>query len=150
MRILHITPDYHPAKGGGEFFIKEVSERLAARGHEVTVLAMNSRGLRLEGGARLPRREAINDVQVRRLNHTYEMHQRFFALRGAHRALALAFGTDARAMLSATPCSISAFLATLRGRADIVSVSNWYHGSLAYQTAIARQFGRFGLVGIPL
>ena len=65
MRILHVTPDYHPAKGGGEVFIKEVSERLAARGHQVTVLAMNSRGMRREDGARLPRREAINGVQVR-------------------------------------------------------------------------------------
>ncbi|MBC8087777.1 MAG: glycosyltransferase, partial [Phycisphaerae bacterium] len=117
MRILHITPDYHPAKGGGEFYIKEVSERLAARGHEVTVLAMNSRGTRREDGARLLRREAINDVQVHRFNHTHEMHQRFFALRGAHRMLALAFDTDARAMLSATPCSVGAFLATLRSRA---------------------------------
>jgi glycosyltransferase involved in cell wall biosynthesis len=150
MRILHVTPDYHPAKGGGEFFIKEVSERLAARGHQVTVLAMNSRGMRREDGARLPRREAINGVRVHRFNHTYQMHQRFFGLRGAHRTLALAFDTDARAMLSATPCSAAAFLATLRIGADVVSVINWYHGSLAYQTAIARQFGRFALVGIPL
>ena len=65
MRILHITPDYYPAMGGGEIHIKELSERLARRGHDVTVLALNSRGL--SDGSRLRPREVVNRVKVVRL-----------------------------------------------------------------------------------
>jgi glycosyltransferase involved in cell wall biosynthesis len=70
MRIVHITPDYLPARGGGELYVKEISERLAARGHDVTVLAMNSRALKGEAGRRLTSREEINGVKVTRLHNT--------------------------------------------------------------------------------
>jgi glycosyltransferase involved in cell wall biosynthesis len=38
MRILMITPSFHPAIGGVETHVRRVSECLAARGHQVTVL----------------------------------------------------------------------------------------------------------------
>ncbi len=38
MRILHITSSFHPSVGGVETHVQRVSERLSARGHEVTVL----------------------------------------------------------------------------------------------------------------
>jgi glycosyltransferase involved in cell wall biosynthesis len=38
----------------------------------------------------------------------------------------------------------------LRARADVVGVFNWYHGLLAYQTALARAMAKFTFVGIPL
>lgn len=37
MRILHTVQLYHPKVGGSEEVVKQISERLAARGHEVTV-----------------------------------------------------------------------------------------------------------------
>jgi glycosyltransferase involved in cell wall biosynthesis len=150
MRVLHITPDYFPAMGGGELFVKEISERLASRGHHVTVLTFNSRGLTHENGGPLLAADVINHVNVMRLNNVYKLHRRLFALRGVHRALGLTLGAEKSRMLSVTPCSLRAFLSTLRGHADVVAVTNWYHGSLAYQTAVARRIGRFALVGIPL
>lgn len=37
MRILHTVQLYEPRKGGSEEVVKQISERLAARGHKVTV-----------------------------------------------------------------------------------------------------------------
>lgn len=150
MRIVHITPDYAPARGGAELYVKEISERLAARGHEVMVLAMNSRALKGEGGRRLRSSEQINGVRVIRLHNTYRLHRRLLSIRGAHRALSLTFGHDRAQMLSIAPCSPRAFLATLRAQSDVVAVINFYHETLAYQTAIVRAMRDFAFVGIPL
>jgi glycogen synthase len=38
MNILHVIPRYLPARGGAEQYLAEVSQRLAAAGHGVTVL----------------------------------------------------------------------------------------------------------------
>lgn len=37
MRCLHVVQRYRPARGGSEKYFEEISERLAADGHEVTV-----------------------------------------------------------------------------------------------------------------
>lgn len=37
MRILHTVEFYHPNKGGAQEVVRQISERLAARGHHVTV-----------------------------------------------------------------------------------------------------------------
>ena len=42
MRILHIAPRYYPAQGGAEHYWREISTRLAARGHDVTILTSNA------------------------------------------------------------------------------------------------------------
>ena len=42
MKILHVSPRYLPAVGGAEQHLAEVSERLVADGHEVTVLTSNA------------------------------------------------------------------------------------------------------------
>jgi GT2 family glycosyltransferase/glycosyltransferase involved in cell wall biosynthesis len=42
MRILHITQRYWPAYGGAEIHLAELSARLVAAGHEVTVLTTNA------------------------------------------------------------------------------------------------------------
>lgn len=59
MKILQVTPRYPPQTGGVETHVREVSERLVRRGHEVTVLTADAG----EGGFR---RERRNDVRVRR------------------------------------------------------------------------------------
>src|SRR5687767_4036163 len=37
MKILHTVQLYHPHKGGSEEVVRQISERLVARGHDVTV-----------------------------------------------------------------------------------------------------------------
>jgi len=37
MRILHTSAFYHPRSGGAEEVVRQISERLAVRGHDVTV-----------------------------------------------------------------------------------------------------------------
>ncbi|WP_256545628.1 glycosyltransferase family 4 protein [Halobellus inordinatus] len=59
MKILQVTPRYPPQSGGVEMHVKEISERLVARGHEVTVVTADANA---EG----ERRERRNGVLVRR------------------------------------------------------------------------------------
>lgn len=64
MRILHITPRYWPAQGGAEVQLGEVSRRLAADGHQVTVATTDALGADLlwnPGGKRLSAREDEHD-----------------------------------------------------------------------------------------
>mgnify|MGYP001770620783 CR=1 FL=1 len=59
MRLLHISPSYHPHIGGVEYVVKSVAERLARMGHEVTVLAG-------EPSIDKPVEEEVNNVSVTR------------------------------------------------------------------------------------
>ncbi len=42
MRFLHLVPRYYPYVGGSELYVQQISEHLASRGHEVTVLTTNA------------------------------------------------------------------------------------------------------------
>ncbi len=42
MNILHCLHNYHPARGGSEWLMQNVSERLVSRGHTVKVIATNA------------------------------------------------------------------------------------------------------------
>jgi len=44
MKILHTVAEYHPAVGGMQEVVRQISERLAALGHEVTVATSRARG----------------------------------------------------------------------------------------------------------
>ncbi len=57
MRILLATPSYYPNIGGVEYVVKSTAERLAALGHETTVVTGDPR-------AEKPREEEINGVHV--------------------------------------------------------------------------------------
>jgi glycosyltransferase involved in cell wall biosynthesis len=59
MKILQITPRYPPHTGGVETHVAAISERLVARGHDVTVFAADA-------GSAVSRREVRNGVRVRR------------------------------------------------------------------------------------
>lgn len=59
MKILQVTHRYPPQTGGVETHVREISERLVKRGHEVTVLSADAQ----EGGSR---RERRNGVKIRR------------------------------------------------------------------------------------
>lgn len=41
MKILHAVQDYYPSKGGMAEVVKQLSERLSARGHDVTVATLH-------------------------------------------------------------------------------------------------------------
>jgi glycosyltransferase involved in cell wall biosynthesis len=152
MKILHITPYYYPAMGGAEVQAKEICERLARRGHDVTVMTMNPRGTS-DGGDDLKAVEVLNGVTVSRFRPADKVHDLFnglLGLRGAHRLLGLAVGEDRIQMLAIGPCSLSAFRLIARLKPEVVAVSNWYCGALAYQACLARRLWTFALVGIPL
>ncbi len=145
MRILHITPHYWPAVGGAETFTKAVSERLVQRGHDVTVLTLNS-------GA-LPARELVEGVSVRRFRAAGRLHDLFngvLSIPGTRRLLGLAVPTDTIQMCAESPYGLHAFLGSIRANPDVVAVINWYGGWLPYQTSLARQLRGFALVGVPL
>ena len=57
MKILFITPSYYPNIGGVEYVVKSIAERLAALGHEATVVTGDPK-------ADKPREEEINGVRV--------------------------------------------------------------------------------------
>jgi len=57
MRILLLTPSYYPNIGGVEYVVKSIAERLAALGHETTVVTGDPK-------ADKPREEEINGVRV--------------------------------------------------------------------------------------
>lgn len=64
MRILQVTPGYYPIIGGVEKHAQALSERMACRGHEVTVVTMQPRT------GRLPEHESHNGVRIRRFAAT--------------------------------------------------------------------------------
>ena len=70
MQILHIITRYWPGIGGGENYLKEVSERLAADGHAVTVVTSDADDADLfwNPAARrvLTRQETLNGVRILR------------------------------------------------------------------------------------
>ncbi|MEM4977027.1 MAG: glycosyltransferase family 4 protein [Desulfurococcaceae archaeon] len=57
MKLLFVSPRYYPRIGGVEYVVKSVAERLARRGHEVTVLCG-------EPDIDNPREEWTNNVHV--------------------------------------------------------------------------------------
>jgi glycosyltransferase involved in cell wall biosynthesis len=65
MRLLHVTHQYRPAVGGAEQHITSLSEEMAQREHDVTVLASRSRDY-LTWRNELPPVEYLNRVHVHR------------------------------------------------------------------------------------
>lgn len=57
MNVVQVIPRYHPRTGGVQTHVRELSERLVDRGHEVTVLTTDRDGCR---------RDYIGGVEVRR------------------------------------------------------------------------------------
>ena len=59
MNIIQVCPRYYPDIGGVETHVKEISERLVQRGHQVEVVCTDPSGM-------YPKRERIHGVQVTR------------------------------------------------------------------------------------
>ncbi|CAN5603230.1 glycosyltransferase family 4 protein [soil metagenome] len=67
MHILHISHQYHPAIGGSERYITDLSEELARRGHTVDVYTIGSIDYHTWRTV-LPPAERINGVNVQRFH----------------------------------------------------------------------------------
>lgn len=91
MHALHVIQGYYPWRGGSQRFFQEISERLVAEGHRVTVLTTEAGELEhfwMPGRRTLgPAREVVNGVQVyrfpvrRRLNRAlfFSLYRRLMA-----------------------------------------------------------------------
>jgi glycosyltransferase involved in cell wall biosynthesis len=133
--------------------MKEVSERLVRRGHDVTVLATGGSDASGGGPTRLAEVEVINGVNVQRFSEGSRFQyglSRLLSLSGAHRVPGLGPRSDAVRMLTVGPCTLRPLYACVQAKWDVVAVSNWYCSSLAYQVSQARRFREFAFVGIPL
>ena len=80
MRILHAVELYEPSVGGAQAVVRQVSERLAARGHEVTVAtsALPERTERRINGVEIAE-FAVSGNEVRGIEGDVEGYRRFVA-----------------------------------------------------------------------
>lgn len=156
MKIVCISPMYAPVIGGAELHLKELSEGLVARGHEVTVITANIKyifdvGVSKFGG--LPETELINGVRVIRVHPETTLLgpalKKWVELKGGYRALSWLLTRDGCDMLLTASRMFSVIPQIISSKADIVVSINWYHPA-CYHTYLARLLKRFTLVGIPL
>lgn len=157
MKIIHISSIYcHPAFSGAELHIKELSEGLVSRGHEVTVLTANVHSPNdLSSGisGKLSDIDVINGVKVVRFpldgGLLGSVLKSCLHIRGGCRSLNLIFGKDAIELLTTRPLLVDLISYLARAQGDIVAVIGWDR-SPAYYTYLARKLKRFTFVGIPL
>jgi glycosyltransferase involved in cell wall biosynthesis len=157
VKLLQITPLYSPARNGAERHCREVSERLAARGHRVAVLTANARThTDVARGAppSLPAREIVNGVSVSRVpmgdDALFGLLERWTELRGGYRSASAVFTPSGLEMLvTGRPRNRHLMRRTLAARADIVLTWNWALPA-AFHAYLARRLKRFTLVGVPL
>ena len=78
LRILHAVEFYSPSVGGAQEVVKQISERLAARGHQVTVATsrIDARATQSIGGVEVEQFD-IRGNAVRGLEGEVERYQRF-------------------------------------------------------------------------
>lgn len=87
MNLLHVSAGYAPFLGGAEVYVQTMSERFAAHGHHVTVLATNAREVEYYWNPRKahtePGSEMLNGVRVERfaVGHLPLSPWSFYALR---------------------------------------------------------------------
>lgn len=140
MRVLHVTHQYRPAIGGAEQHITDLSEALAARGHQVDVFTSRSLDYHTWKND-LPRYERLNGVNVYRFDSLPRTPLVWklltYGLNGYWR-------TESRwyepfIFLGNGPVSVMQFAALLRRvqRYDLVHINNLHyaHAWLAYVAA---------------
>ncbi len=126
MRVLHCLHNYHPARGGAEWLMQNVSERLAARGHDVTVIASNAFSVEdyvLPGKGRQPMpagEDRVNGVRIRRVPFDRRGVRVLNALRGVSTRFGFPFGERLR-MLSWGPRSRRYYPEALAAGPDLIA-----------------------------
>ena len=156
MRILHVSPMYFPVLGGAELHLREISEGLAARGHEVTVLTSNicnSWDLWNAKPANLPEVESINGVKIVRLQPDGGLWEKLIPLCGNmpgwHRGLNWLLSPSGLDLFMQGPRTFGVIPYLLCSNADVVANMNWYW-PLGHYCHLARRLKPYKLVGIPL
>ena len=155
MKILNVSPMYFPVNRGGERYVQEVSERLALRGHQVTVVTtnvMSGHDLWHGIGGSLEEVESINGVRVIRVavtDGTLPQVIKFgLRVKGGYRSLHYFFTPAGLEVLSRPPRNLSILRSILQSDADLVIAWNWFWPP-AYQAYLAKSLKRIRLVGIP-
>jgi len=120
MRVIQVTPRYPPRTGGVETHVKELSERLVERGHNVTVLTADD-------GYDVETQESRQGVEV--------VRHRGFAPDGAfHIApgiLSTLLGTDADVVHAHNYHSLPLLFAAVAAKETRFVASPHYHGGSA-------------------
>jgi glycosyltransferase involved in cell wall biosynthesis len=157
MRILHIGAYYYPdVVGGAEYHLQQISERLARRGHEVTVFTTSSfitATVPSTHHLTVQTSEVVNRVNVRRFRPHgpfLKALNGFLRLRGSYRLLRSFMSPEHIRVLRTGPLNLSAIVAAACVRPDIVAVHNWCHPTLGYYGSLIKALTRVPLVGIPL
>jgi glycosyltransferase involved in cell wall biosynthesis len=157
MRILHLAAYYYPDVGGGaEIYLQQVSERLARRGHEITVFATHGSLSSRRAPAnqlKITKSEVINLVTVRRFEptgHFLRCLRAFLRLRGSYRFLRMFMSLEDIEMLSSGPFNLRAIADARRHNADVLTVINWGFSPIIYQGCLIKRLTNVLLVGIPL
>jgi glycosyltransferase involved in cell wall biosynthesis len=147
MKVLHGLHQYHPAIGGAENLMREVSERLAARGHAVTIIATTARStedylLPGRGKDLLPAgEETVGGVRVRRVGFTRKGRRALVFLRKVAWRVPIPWGDRWRA-LAWGPRSREYRAAALAEDFDVAAgcpLPNW---NVGYTLEAARAKGR--------
>ncbi len=155
MKIIHVSPTYAPVVGGAEQHMKALSEGLALRGHDVTVVTANVKNTAdlfrgIQGG--LPETELLNGVRVVRFDPAGGRLgaglRRWLAASGGWRSLRMVFGEDGLELLGLQPQVIQLIPYLLRARPDVVMAMNWYWAPV-YYAYLAKRLRGFPFVGIP-
>lgn len=154
LRILHVSPSYAPMIGGAERLLQSVSERLAERGHQVTVLTFDCATQRDFWSAKpagLPHRETLNGVQVIRVatapGRLHRMYEWWLGRRGGWRTAGWLVGMDDWALLGPSGINMLPSMAGLR--ADVVTSVNWCMAA-TYWAILPRGLRRAPRVGVPI
>jgi glycosyltransferase involved in cell wall biosynthesis len=157
VRILHFVAHYYPdVVGGAESHLQQICERLARRGHEVSVFTTDNPGasvIPFDAREPLKASQVVNLVRVRRFRPDgpfLKCFNAFQRLRGSYRLLRVFLGPEHLGQLSRGPFNLQAIAAAVRLRADIVVVHNWCHPTLPYYGWLVKVLTRVPLVGIPL
>lgn len=154
LRIAHVTPAYAPLVGGAERMLQSVSERLVARGHEVTVLTFNCATMRdfySSRGAGLPSREVLNGVRIIRVapadSVLSRLSQWLLNQPGGWRTSSWMFGKDMWPLQ--VPRGVGMLSRIRRVDADVITSVNWGFG-LSYWACPPRPLRRRPRVAVPV
>jgi len=155
MRIVHVTPSYFPCVGGCERRVQEVSERLVARGHDITVLTLDcatQRDFFSPRGAGLLPTELLNGVKLVRVSPNGGklggLLAWCLARRGGWRTLNWLAGSEFEFFFG-RPCGLGLIPPLLLVEADVVSTINWCVGS-AFWSWLALRPRRIPQVAVPV
>ena len=151
LRIVHAPPFYHPVHGGAETHVRALSEGLAARGHQVSVLTQRQNSFMIGGADALPARDQVGPLPVQRLGlspRRAALAERCLRLPGVWGALTRLGGPSTPRLMAHEAWSPFAGRA-LRG-ADVVLISNLGYGEWAHRIWRAARRARAAVVAMPL